>query len=31
MHLEIGENQHIKLQGPDPLSLKVVDIETMEK
>ena len=31
MHLEINEHQQIKLQGPDPLSLKVIDIEALEK
>jgi len=30
-HVEVGENQHIKLQGPDTLSLKIIDINAMEK
>lgn len=31
IHVEVGENQHIKLQGPDSLDLKIIDINAMEK
>lgn len=31
VHIDVVENQHIKLQGPEPLSLKVIDIKAGEK
>ena len=31
VHVDVGENQHIKLQGPDSLDLKIIDINAMEK
>lgn len=30
-HVELTEGHHIKLQGPEPLSLKVIDMDMMEK
>lgn len=31
MHIELTEKQHIKLHGPEPLNLKVIDIDEAEK
>jgi pyrimidine operon attenuation protein/uracil phosphoribosyltransferase len=30
-HVELTDRQHIKLQGPAPLSLKIIDMDMMEK
>ena len=30
-HVEVGENRQIKLHGPESLSLKIIDINSMEK
>jgi len=31
MHIDVTENQQIKLQGPEPLELKIIDIKAVEK
>jgi pyrimidine operon attenuation protein/uracil phosphoribosyltransferase len=31
VHVELNDRQHIKLQGPEPLSLKLIDMDMMEK